>query len=234
MPRYRFSLALPRIREFARKRTSNPRRTYDQDLSNATGVGSKRHQRIRKRPATSRPGRRNPAERTTLARAISSAWADQFLGSHIKAQQTPLHHTPGLRAFTNLANDRRSPQQGLRPDCTVATPDSSQTCITRARRPARIAREATLAAAILFGTLKAVAPNNQHHLCFLKRLSTVMPSVIQQEIVGARVEPRSTRNQSETSAGAQAPSDKLQTPAKGTALAAAVASSSPSRRLIWE
>ncbi|MGF6257370.1 hypothetical protein OKW20_004489 [Ensifer sp. LBL] len=153
---------------------------------------------------------------TTPALAISSAW-EINLGATYQSAAKADFITPGLRALTNPANNPRSPQQGLHLECAVATPDSSQTCTTHTSRSATNAREATLAAAILFGSLQAVAPSIQHLLCFLKRLSTVMPSVIQQEIVGARVEPRSTRNQFETSAGAQAPSDKLQTPTKGTA-----------------
>ena len=178
------------------------------------------------RSGTSEDGRSpRPLDRGAAIRSIAPLSRAQFrpLGQinfwgHISRRSIRrFHHTPGLRALTNLANDRRRSQQGLCLECMAATPDSSQTCITRTRRPARIVREATLAAAILFGTFQAAAPSNQHLLCFLKRFSTVTPSVIQQEIVGARVEPQSTRNQFETSAGAQAPSDKLQTPAKGTA-----------------
>lgn len=177
------------------------------------------------RSGTSEAGRSpRPLDRDAAIRPSAPLSRAQFrplgqinLGSHIEAQQTPFSsHTGPPSAYkagqlpkkssTRIASRLHGRYAGLVTDLYY-----------RARMPARIAREATLAAAILFGTLKAVAPNNQHHLCFLKRLSTVMPSVIQQEIVGARVEPRSTRNQFETSAGAQAPSDKLQTPAKGTA-----------------
>lgn len=75
-------------------------------------------------------GRRNPAERTTLARAISSAWADQFRVTYRSAANAGFITHRAFERLQNWLTTEDVPSE----DCVSGAwslPDSSQTCITR-------------------------------------------------------------------------------------------------------